>query len=468
MRALRSIRTLVDTDLNWLSGECGAIAVSVPLFLSVAIWNGFPLIFYDTGAYLVEGLGGHFFVERSPVYSLFLAGGGASCSLWLIVGLQALATAFVVTECARAVVPDRRPVFLLVLCAGLVIATGLPWYVGEIEPDCFASLAILGIFLLSFDSGGLGRVRTGILFAVTSVAIAVHASHILLALGLCLSLAVYAGLRSIARQARSLPAADLVKPGGALAVAVALLLAGNFAFTGQFFLSKAGPNFLFARLLQDRVVIRLLNDTCPQSGYRLCAYREVLPPTANAWLWAPYSPFFRLGGYEGTRAESQRIAIDSFERYPLWNLELVLADAANQFISLRTGDQVEPQQWALRSAFAALLPGQLHSYLAARQQRGELGFQLVNMLHVPVACLSLAALVGMLAFCVMRGRWKLAAFLSMILLGLAGNALICGALSNPHDRYQSRLIWLAPFAVSLVAGRLTLGSTLPQRIESGT
>ena len=39
------------------------------LFLGVAFWNGFPLVFYDTGAYLAEGLAGAFLVERSPVYS---------------------------------------------------------------------------------------------------------------------------------------------------------------------------------------------------------------------------------------------------------------------------------------------------------------------------------------------------------------------------------------------------------------
>src|ERR1700733_11730512 len=58
-------------------GEWCAILVLVPLLLAVAFWNGFPLIFYDTGAYALEGLGGHFLVERSPVYSLFLRFGGA-------------------------------------------------------------------------------------------------------------------------------------------------------------------------------------------------------------------------------------------------------------------------------------------------------------------------------------------------------------------------------------------------------
>ena len=38
------------------------VALLATLFLGVAWWNGFPLIFYDTGAYVLEGLGGVFLV----------------------------------------------------------------------------------------------------------------------------------------------------------------------------------------------------------------------------------------------------------------------------------------------------------------------------------------------------------------------------------------------------------------------
>lgn len=75
------------------------------MFLSVAIWNGFPLIFYDTGAYVLEGLGHVFLVERAPVYAelLFLAGG--RFSLWPVVILQALMTSYMILTVARAEVP---------------------------------------------------------------------------------------------------------------------------------------------------------------------------------------------------------------------------------------------------------------------------------------------------------------------------------------------------------------------------
>src|SRR5260221_1668289 len=36
------------------------------MFLSAAVWNGFFLIFFDTGAYVLEGLGHIFLVQRAP------------------------------------------------------------------------------------------------------------------------------------------------------------------------------------------------------------------------------------------------------------------------------------------------------------------------------------------------------------------------------------------------------------------
>src|SRR6202000_508432 len=72
------------------------------LFLAIALWNHFPLVFYDTGGYLAEGLEGAFLPERSPVYSLLLYLTGSAFSLWPIVILQSLMTAWLICETARA------------------------------------------------------------------------------------------------------------------------------------------------------------------------------------------------------------------------------------------------------------------------------------------------------------------------------------------------------------------------------
>lgn len=449
----RLFRWGLKWQLHSGKGETATIVALVPVLLIVALWNGFPLIYYDTGAYVLEGLGHHFLVERSPVYSLFLRFAGGGVSLWLIVVLQALATSFTIVECARVLAPRLDLGGFMALLAILVLATGLPWYVGEVEPDCLASVAVLSAYLLAFHGPRLGRSRTIAILAIGSFAAAAHTSHLLLAFVILAFLAFAAAVRRFILRRGTGLSASIVKPAAMVALAASLVLSSNVYLTGRAFVSRAGPDFLFARLLQDRIVLRLLEDTCPGAHYRLCAYKDFLPPTANAWLWAPYSPFFKLGGFEGTREESERIVRDSIARYPLLNLQSGLADGVRQFFLFQTGDQIEPQQWAIEPMFTRYLHTQVPPYLAARQQEGTIAFRFINLVDVPFGYLSLAAAAVLLAFCLARARREDAAFLGLLLMALAANALICGALSNPHARYQSRLIWLAPFAVALVGAR---------------
>ncbi|HUO93534.1 MAG TPA: hypothetical protein VMU22_11455 [Rhizomicrobium sp.] len=446
--------------------EAVAILALVPLSLAVAFWNGFPIIFYDTGAYLLEGLGRVFLAERSPVYSLFLDYGGARASLWLIALVQAAATAFVMVETARALAPRMTLAAMIALGIGLVLLTGMPWYVGQIEPDCFAAITVLSIYLLGFHGALLAGWRSWFMLAVATLSVAVHPSHLLLAGGLTMVIAIYRAVVYLAK--RNLwPPSRAAQPFAACVLGLALVVLSNHQLTGQFFVSRSGPSFIFARMLQDRIVMRLLDDTCPQSHYRLCAYKEVLPRTADQWLWGRGSPFLELGRFEGSSAESARIIRDSILRYPGMQIEAAMSDAFRQFVMFKTGDQIEPQEWILSKPLGWFIPRQMRAYLAAHQQEGQIDFRPVNAMHLTVAWLSLVGLFVAFGYALRRRQHKNAVFLGFMLWALAGNAAICGALSNPHDRYQSRLIWLAPFSLVLIAGDLPRFALRPLR-ESGT
>src|SRR3984957_1818258 len=132
------------------------LALLTLLFLGVALWNRFPLVFYDTGGYLAEGLEGAFLPERSPVYSLLLAVTGSAASLWPVVILQAAMTAYLITLTARAEMDRLSLGRLIMLGVVLMLATGIGWYVGQGEPDCMTALGILGAYLLLFPSRFLG------------------------------------------------------------------------------------------------------------------------------------------------------------------------------------------------------------------------------------------------------------------------------------------------------------------------
>jgi hypothetical protein len=429
--------------------EGAAIAALIPLLLAVAIWNRFPIIYYDTGAYVLQGLGGVFLEERSPVYSIFLRIAGGGWSLWLVALVQAAMTAFVMVETARAVAPRLALWGLLAITAVLVVCTGLPWYVGQIEPDCLTALVALSLYLLAFHRAMLGRVRGIGVVAVAVISIASHPSHLVLAGGLIAAALVYKAATTWSRHAGDWPRVHVLTPLLSLVLALGVILTANYIYTREIFVSRAGPVFVFARLLQDGIIMRLLDDTCPGSGYRLCAYKDDLPRTADQWLWDGYTPFKKLQGFAGTTDESERMILDSLRRYPMMHLRTAAVDAARQFVRIDTGDQIEPQQWVLYPDLRRFIPGQIDAYMAARQQRGQIDFVPINALHVPFAWLSWLAFAAIFAIALAQRRRADAVFLGLVFLALLGNAVVCGALSNPHDRYQSRLIWMVPFAAAL-------------------
>ena len=148
------------------------------------------------------------------------------------------------------------------------------------------------------------------------------------------------------------------------------------------------------------------------------------------------------------------------------NLKAAVTDSVLQFLDFKTGDGIEPQLTILESGFKHLIPSQVPAYLEARQQRGVLRFKTLNMIHVPVGALSVLGLLLLLHNATSRKLWDQASLPALVLLGLIGNAIICGTFSNPHDRYQSRLMWLP--ALALLLARAKDPDALHPEEESGT
>ena len=349
----------------------GVVILSV-MFLGVAFWNGFPLMFYDTGAYLAEGISGAFLVERSPVYSMLLLFTGGGFSLWPVVILQALMTSIMISLLARIEVPGISLKGVTLIGAGLTLLTGIDWYVGQVEPDCMTALVLLGCYLLLFRDARMDRTARLLVIAITALAVASHPSHLGLIGGL---LIVGAALRGFAWLLPLWPLPNLKLTGIALACSLMLTLASNFALAHAVFISRSGPVFLFARLMQDGIVQRLLDDTCPQSGYYLCPYRDRLPHNANAWLWGASSLFHRDGGFAHSQEEDSRMIADSLKRYPLMQTKAALYDSVLQFFMFKTGDGIESQASILRPELRKDAPSELPGYLRARQQRQRIPFE---------------------------------------------------------------------------------------------
>ncbi len=88
----------------------------------------------------------------------------------------------------------------------------------------------------------------------------------------------------------------------ALATGAVMLVAANFALSGQLAWTPGGIGVAFGRMMQDGIVAQYLKNHCPQEDLKLCPYRETLPPTADDFLWG-HSMFDTLGRFEGLNDE---------------------------------------------------------------------------------------------------------------------------------------------------------------------
>jgi hypothetical protein len=446
MHSADPLGTSVRSRIAWAL----AVAAMLLALLAPALWNSFPLIFSDTGGYLARPFEHTLAIGRSAFYGAFLAA-GLPLDFWPNVAVQAALCVWLLVLTLRVNGFGGRPLLALAVVCSLALLTSLPWFAAQLMPDIFLPLAVLGLGLLAFHADALrGFERVG-LVVVVAAALASHMAILGLALLLLLALTALrlaAWMSNVPRPALSYPLIAIVG-GMALALCANLVIAGEFAFT------PGGETFLFGRLTQDGIIGRYLDEHCPEASPRLCPYRHQLSPVADDWLWANDSPLHKLGGWRAFAPEERRIILATLILYPRAHLASALAGTLDQLRTTRTIVSESPFDNADAIAtIERLAPASVPAFRAARQQREALAADWINVVHLPVAALAAAGLI----IVVVRSRLRkddlsVAALAALVLLALLFNAAICGAFSNASDRYESRLIWLAPFCLALAVLR---------------
>ncbi len=407
-----------------------------------ALWNGFPLLQYDTGGYLVRWYEGYLVPSRAVLYGLFL-NAGQWWNFWPVVVVQAALTTWVVALMLR-VHGFRHPFILLGTIATLSALTTLPWLTAILLTDIFCGLGILALFLLIARGNELSRAERIGLIALVAAAGATHSAT----LAVLIAMLFAAGLWRMADR-RRIVRTRLRDGLVALIFGALLVFATNYAMSGRLAWTPGGLSLAFGRMLQDGIVNRYLNDHCPNEKLKLCPYRTELPRNADAWFWGNPT-FIKLGRFAGLGDEMGKIALDSLREYPAMQAQAAANAFARQLINVRSGEGVNNDVWHTYAIIKRHTPWAEPQMRAARQQAGPLGFPAINDLHYPLALLALIMLPLLLT---MRGEsWsKIRELAGMMVVAVVANAAFCGILSNPHDRYGARVIWLISLAVGIAA-----------------
>ena len=414
----------------------------VALLCAPALWNGFPLLQYDTGGYLVRWYEGYLVPSRAVLYGLFL-NAGQWWNFWPVVAVQAALTTWVVALALR-VHGFRHPLILLGAIAALSVFTTLPWLTAILLTDIFCGLGVLGLYLLIARGSELARAERIGLIALVAAAGATHSATLAVLIAMLLAAALW---RLADRQRIAL---TRLRDGAvALVFGALLVFATNYATSGRLAWTPGGLSLAFGRMLQDGIVNRYLDDHCPDEKLKLCPYRAELPRNADAWFWGNPT-FIKLGRFAGLGDEMGKIALESLREYPAMQAQAAANAFARQLVNVRTGEGVNNDVWHTYAIIRRHAPWAVPQMMAARQQAGPLGFPAVNALHYPLALLALIMLPLLLT---MRGEsWtRIRELAGAMVIAVLANAAFCGILSNPHDRYGARIIWLISFTVAIAA-----------------
>jgi uncharacterized membrane-anchored protein len=387
---------------------------------------------------------------RSVYYGLLLYVGDRIGGFWTTTICQSLLLLLAMALFFRAMdIPPRAQLVLTVIALSLV--SSLAFYASFLMPDIFSGVVVLGCAsLIGADPKSLQLWEYALWFGLLALGLMFHDSHLLIAATLLAVAVVRNLLRRNWDNWRGLAVIVVC-----LAIAAVAAAVFGWAVSRMLGAPAVRPPFLMARLIEDGPGTQYLNETCPQSGFQACDFRDRLPMDAEDFIWGVRRPgVFSNASPEVRRrlsAEQYRFVFSVFERYPAAVMGDVLFDAGKQLILVKVVEfnQSGPDARSLENK---LPPEYRTQFQRSAAYRGSMPTNAYSILNSACFALSAVSLVVMLGVPRMR-RLLDPKHLTAILLVIAGvivNAAVCGALSGPHDRYEARLSWLLPFVAIAV------------------
>jgi hypothetical protein len=382
---------------------------------------------------------------RSVYYGFFIYLGHIISGFWLSVLAQAIliATSVFLTLCALF---RQAIVYSAIALFGLAALTPLSFFIGFLMPDVLAGVAILACVNLIVFSHRLQLLEQAFWFVALSFALVSHTSHLLISVGLAVLGLLWTVLKRQPTKWRGFAVL-----GAALAVAV--FAEGVFDWTVTKVIGGPPilPPFLMARVIEDGPGYRYLKESCPGSGFTVCAFVDRLPLPANRFIWSkdPKTGVFAVAEPTVRRTlsgEQVKFFLSTITYDPIGQTGAFISNWLRQASLFRLTDFIYKVP---NKHFALKLP---ESYFFAMKQtrayNGTLPILALNWLIYGVVFLSISYLVFIYFFRPIRHTDEaviLTQFMIFLLAGLVLNAAICGILVGSFDRYQARVIWLLPF-----------------------
>jgi len=410
---------------------------------------------------------GSILAGRSIFYGALLYLGHLTSYFWLSVFLQAAIFLYLSYTLAITCLRVSFSTFAI-LISTILIVTPVSLYISFLMPDIFASFLILATIVFVGFWNVLGT-RDKIITSGTILYSALaHTSHLLLLvfLGILFGCAWFFNRRKATL-------ADEKSPQRAI-ILFALILAGllgelGFAYGARHTIGvePIRPPFVMARLIADGPGYNFLLKNCATKPYTICRFIERLPIPVDAFLWSADSAkgVFGVADLPTRRALSSEqisFALDVFRSDPVGVIRHATRNFIRQLIKVGV-NEFFPTQSQLQFLKGKMPASYFEELLRSPIVFHEWILTLANSWYSFFYHLSMIGLVSVwVSWPWLRFPNKSELFpqpqwfyvLTAAVMAIAINAGICGALSEPHLRYQTRIAWIPLFVLLLTIAKL--------------
>jgi hypothetical protein len=420
------------------------------LMLFPAIWNGFPLVYSDTGTYIASGFQSFVPHDRPLAYGFILRHTSLSESLWFTVAAQALFTALLLWAYYKLFLQQApKPKTFLILGIALAIFSTLPWYSSFLMADAFTGQSFLLFLFLCFGLNqnpwrNLGLVLLYWLLTATHLT---HANTHLFVWAVLLLLMTYKPIRKVISFKRW-AAVGLIVLLNYLFLPSFHWLAGNY-----FGYPQKSYYYLSSRFSENGSMKVVLDQHCPDKNWKLCAYKDSLPNNGSDFLWTDKSPLNKLNGWGQELTELKEINKAVMLQPDLWQLNLhhFVQIAWKQIGKTAVAeeylvyDTLTPPGWETANHFR----NELSQYLQSKQQQDTalaVSKPLSKWMNI---CLVLSLVILLLSVVSAFGSTRQNLVILLSLAAYVGNVLAV-SIASEGARYNSRLYWIFPMMAILI------------------
>lgn len=420
------------------------------LMIWPAIYNGYPLVYADSGTYINSCIHLETPIDRPLFYGIFLRITSMQAYLWIPVVLQGMLSYWLFKRLMHVLFPAYGWKAELIVVFPLAFLTGLPWYTAQLMPDFFTALLPIILYLFLSDPEA-GWKRKTVYLLLLYAATGMHFSNLFI-LFLMIGIIALARLKQVFAKKSPLRLQLLAVTG---VLPLVLLTHSGFTYSRfGLFRTSAGSNLFFiAKCLESPLLKTYMRENKDRIAIPFADSLEKIPNSPMGFLWDATSPLNQLG--------VDQIAINQQYDAVIWDmittpryLGMFIKQSYDgtlkqiQFHRVGSGLVVYDEHSSPGAYIRKYYEREYPQYKRAVQFKKGLEDNYHQYISHWIFYGSALVIVAGICWRSIRKKWGLFFLLMMGCFFI--NAMVTASLANVYDRLQVRVVWLLTLAAIVV------------------